>query len=155
MSMNQIQLTDLDRRLIAELAQNCRIGYRELGEKLGIPASTCHGRVRAFEEAGVIRGYHADVDPEAAGLSVQALIQVRVHSHRRDRLTEIFQELRELPGVQQIYIIGGDRDFVMHIACPSVSGLRDFVSNHLSSRPELAQTQTQLVFEHALGHAPT
>ena len=53
------------------------------------------------------------VDPEAAGLSVQALIQVRVHSHRRDRLTEIFQELRELPGVQQIYIIGGDRDFVM------------------------------------------
>ena len=102
----------------------------------------------------MIRGYHADVDPEAAGLSVQALIQVRVHSHRRDRLTEIFQELRELPGVQQIYIIGGDRDFVMHVACPSVSGLRDFVSNHLSSRPELAQTQTQLVFEHALGHAP-
>ena len=152
--MNQIQLTDLDRRLLAELSQNCRTGYRELGEKLGIPASTCHGRVRALEAAGVIRGYHADIDPEAAGLGVHALIQVRVHSNRRDRLTEIFQELRELPGVQQLYIVGGDRDFVMHVACPSVRGLRDFVSQHLSSRPELAQTQTQLVFEHALGHVP-
>jgi DNA-binding Lrp family transcriptional regulator len=152
--MNQIQLTDLDLRLVAELAKDCRIGYRELGERLGIPASTCHGRVRALEEAGVIRGYHADIDPEAAGLGVHALIQVRVHSHRRDRITEIFGELRELPGVQQVYIIGGDRDFMLHVACASVPALRDFVSTQLSSRPELAQTQTQLVFEHATGLAP-
>ena len=149
------RLDAIDWKILRELQADGRMTNVELASRVGISAPPCLRRVRALEEAGVIRGYHADVDPEAAGLSVQALIQVRVHSHRRDRLTEIFQELRELPGVQQIYIIGGDRDFVMHIACPSVSGLRDFVSNHLSSRPELAQTQTQLVFEHALGHAPT
>lgn len=149
--MNTFQLTELDHRLLAELTENCRIGYRELGERLGIPTSTCHSRVRALEAAGVIRGYHADIDPEAAGLGVHAIIQLRMHSHGRDRLLDVFHELRALPRVQHVYTIGGDRDFMLHVACASVPALRDFIAEHLGTRPELAQTQTQIVFEHAPG----
>lgn len=73
--MNRIQpeaarLDDTDRRILRELARDGRLSYKELAARTGVPVSTCHGRVRALEEAGVIRGYRADIDPVAAGADV-------------------------------------------------------------------------------------
>lgn len=152
--MKSFQLTDTDRSIITELVRDGRIGYQDLARKVGIPTSTCHGRVRALENAGIIRGYHADIDPEAIGHDVNALIMLRLTNQQRDRLPALTQHLRSVPGVQQVFLIGGDKDLVIHVACPNVPALRDLIAEKIAPNPAFAQTQTQIVFEHGRGHAP-
>ncbi|QIK62645.1 Lrp/AsnC family transcriptional regulator [Leucobacter viscericola] len=152
--METLQLSDIDRRIVAALAQFGRIPYKELAAEVGIPTSTCHGRVRALEERGVIRGYRADISPEAIGQSVSALIMLRVHSHQRDRVPTLTSQLQHIPGVQQVFLIGGDKDLVVHVACESVPALRTLIAEHFGSNSALAQTQTQIVFEHLPGLTP-
>src|ERR671927_263785 len=76
-------LDDIDRRLVRELAIDARIPNNALAKRVGIAPSTCLGRVRSLRERGVIRGYHADVDPAALGRPIQAMIAVRLQAHAR------------------------------------------------------------------------
>ncbi|QIM15404.1 Lrp/AsnC family transcriptional regulator [Leucobacter insecticola] len=152
--MKDIQLSDVDRRIVSALACDGRMPYKELAELVGLPVSTCHGRVRALESRGIITGYHAEVDPVAAGSEVQALILIRIHSHHRNRVSVVSDELVRLPGVQRVFLIGGDIDLVVHVATASVAALRSFVSEHFGSDPIYAHTQTQLVFEARGGQSP-
>lgn len=151
--MNGIQLTATDRLILEELARDGRLSNKELSERVGMPRSSCHGRVRALEDAGIIRGYHADIDPVAAGASVEALISVGVHDNVRSHLPGITHRLHNLPGVQRVFLIGGDHDFVVHVACESVPALRDFIRIHLGSDPDLGRTRTQIIFEQLAGAA--
>ncbi|MFJ4165223.1 Lrp/AsnC family transcriptional regulator [Microbacterium sp. NPDC089698] len=148
-----IRLTPTDRRILDELTRDGRLSNKELAARVGLPRSTCHGRVRALEEAGVIRGYHAELDPVAAGAGVEALIMVAVKEDARDQVPAITARLRTIPGVQRVYLIGGVHDLVIHVACESVPGLRDFLRTHLGSVPALGQTQTQIIFEQHPGVA--
>lgn len=152
--MNQIQLSETDRLILRELTQDGRLPYKELSARTGLPISTCHGRVRALERAGIIRGYRADVDPVAAGADVQALISFTVRGSHRNLVPEVTAALADIPGAQNVYLLGGDRDIVVHVACTSVAELRSLISQHLGSNPTLDQTHTQIVFEHIRGKTP-
>ncbi|BCW61765.1 hypothetical protein StoSoilB22_07380 [Arthrobacter sp. StoSoilB22] len=127
---------------------DARIPNNILAAKAGIAPSTCLGRVRALRDAGIIRGFHASVDLEALGLLVYALISVRVNSQARNKMFAIGQRLRSLPNVQSVFLLAGDQDFLMHVACGTPTELRDFIAVHLASDPAIANTQTNLVFDH-------
>lgn len=152
--MNRIQLSEIDRRILAELAIDGRTPYKVLADRVGIPASTCHGRVRALEQQGVIRGYRADIDPLAAGHMVSALILITVHSHQRGLVTQVAEAVRHIPGVQQVFLIGGEKDIVVHVSTSSVEELRNLIAEHLATQQALTQTETQIVFEHLSGTRP-
>ncbi|MCS3443912.1 Lrp/AsnC family transcriptional regulator [Microbacterium phyllosphaerae] len=147
-------MTDADRRILRELSQDGRLSNKELAVRVGLAPSTCHGRVRMLEDAGVIRGYRAVVDAQAAGAAISALISVAVLNHARSQVTEIVPLLQGVPGVQQVFLLGGDRDIVVHVAMADVPSLREFIRVHIGSHPDLGQSQTQLIFEHAIGGAP-
>lgn len=152
--MNSFRLTESDRRILHELASDGQLPYKELAARVGLPISTCHGRVRALEGAGVIRGYRADIDPVVAGLGVAALISVTISSSRRGEVPAIAESLRSIPGVQRVFLIGGDRDLVLQVACASVADLRELISTHLGKNPALGQTHTNIVFEELPGTRP-
>ena len=104
----------LDRidRLIVELLQNdARTPNNAIAAAAGIAPSTCLGRIRSLRERGVIRGFHADVDPAAVGRGLQALISIRLQAHARSNLTEFKDYLAGLPAVERIFFVTGDRDF--------------------------------------------
>lgn len=152
--MNDIQLSETDRLIVNTLAHYGKLPYQDLAERVGIPTSTCHSRVRALERRGVIAGYRVEIDPAAIGRNVSALILLSVHNHKRDRLPSLSDELANIPGVQQIFLIGGDKDLVVHVTCESVAALRRLLTEHFGSNPILTQTQTLLVFDHKQGNAP-
>lgn len=149
-----VVLTESDRSILRALAADGRLSNKELADRVGLAPSTCHGRVRALEEAGVIRGYRAEVDPVAAGAAISALISVAVLDHARSQVTELVPMLRAIPGVQQVFLLGGDRDIVLHVSTADVASLRELIRVHIGSHPDLGQSQTQLIFEHAAGQAP-
>ncbi|MGH3246024.1 MAG: Lrp/AsnC family transcriptional regulator [Trebonia sp.] len=140
-------LDELDRRLVTELAADARIPNNALAERVGIAASTCLGRVRSLRDRGVIRGYHADVDPAALGRPLQAMIAVRLQSHARSRIRGFAAEVAGLPEVLNVFFLAGKDDFMLHVAAASTASLRDFVET-LSSNGDVSYTETSLIFEH-------
>ncbi|WP_459985817.1 Lrp/AsnC family transcriptional regulator [Nocardioides sp. AN3] len=142
-------LDDIDRILLAELSADARQPNNALAAKAGIAPSTCLGRIRALRESGVVRGFHADIDPSLAGRPLQAMIAVRMHGHARARLEAFMRHLAGLPGVLNVFLLGGGHDFFVHVAAAGTDGLNAFVIEHLSSNPDVALTETNLIFQHA------
>jgi DNA-binding Lrp family transcriptional regulator len=140
-------LDDIDRHIVHELARDARIANNALAERVGIAPSTCLGRVRSLRERGVIRGYHADVDPAAIGRPLQAMIAVRLQSHARSRIRGFVAGVAGLPEVLNVFFLAGKDDFLLHVAAASTASLRDFVET-LSSNGDVSYTETSLIFEH-------
>lgn len=141
-------LDDVDRAIVAELSTDARLPNNALAERVGIAPSTCLGRLRALRESGVIRGFHADVDPELSGRPIQAMVAVRMQSHARGHLEEFLAAVAQLPEVRNAYLLGGAHDFFLHVATADTEELREFVIRHLSGNPDVALTETNLIFSH-------
>ena len=147
-------LDPIDRRILAALVRDARIANNALAAEVGIAPSTCLGRVRAMREAGVIRGYHADLDPDAIGVPLQAMIAVRLRAGARDRMRLFTERMQRRPEVRNIYFLAGADDFILHVAARDTDDLRSFVVENLNSDADVAGTQTSLIFEHLRGASP-
>jgi DNA-binding Lrp family transcriptional regulator len=141
-------IDETDRAILRLLARDARLPNNAIAERVGIAPSTCLGRIRAMRDKGVIRGYHADIDPAALGQSVQAMIAVRLQAHARGHLSEFAETMVALPEVLNVFFLAGAVDFYVHIAASSTDTLRDFVVDNLSANPDVALTETNLIFEH-------
>lgn len=141
-------LDRIDRRILALLAENARITNQDLAAKVGLSPSSCLERVRALRESGVLRGVHADLRPEALGAGLQALVAVRLRQHTREWVDGFQRYATGLPEVLQIYHVTGEEDFLVHVACRDSHHLREFSLDAFTTRPEVAQIHTALIFEH-------
>src|SRR3954447_17633785 len=139
---------EIDLRILRVLAEDARIPNNALAEQVGIAPSTCLGRVRALREQGVVRGYHADIDPAALGRPIPAMIAVRLQTHARGHIPDFMAKIATLPEVLNVFFLGGANHFLVHIAATSTQNLRDFVVVNLSGNPDVALTETNLIFEH-------
>jgi DNA-binding Lrp family transcriptional regulator len=139
----------IDSQILAILAVDGRITNQALASRVGIAPSTCLQRVRALRSNGILRGFAADIDPAALGYPVQAMVAVRMQSHARAKLVAFMGDSLELPGVLNAYLLGGSSDFLIHLAAGSVDELHNFVIDRLSGNPDIASTETSLIFRYA------
>ncbi len=153
-NVRPVDLDAVDRRLLAILHADARISNSALADAVGIAPSTCHGRVRRLQELGVIRGFHADIDPAAIGLPLQAMVSVRLQSGARGKIRNFLQQIRRKPQVIDVYFLAGADDFILHVAARDTDDLRSFVVDNLNADADVAGTQTSLIFEHLRGGAP-
>lgn len=144
---NDVRLDRTDRALLRLLEQDARTPNNALAEAVGIAPSTCLGRVRSLRERGVIRGYHADVDPAATGHPLQAMISVRLQADARNRLAEFVDRVGRLPEVRDVYFLAGQDDYLLRVATAGTLALRDLVTS-LNEHPDVAGTRTSLIFDH-------
>jgi len=145
-----VTLDAVDRQIIDLLAENARITNAELAEKTGIAQSTCILRVRSLVSRGVITGFHASVNAAAVGLGLQVLISVTLRATARQQLSQFMADMRNLPEVVQVFFLGGSEDFIVHLAVKDSEQVREFVLEHLSANAAVANTRTNMVFEHFL-----
>lgn len=144
-------LDDVDRALLNLLEEDGRATNAQLARAAGIAESTCLARMRTLRERGVIRGVHADVDPVAVGRPVEAMVAVRFSGHERSHIEVFTEQVPQLPGVLSLFHVSGATDFYVHVACPNAHDLRDFVLDHLTSRPGVAHAETSLIFDSRRG----
>jgi DNA-binding Lrp family transcriptional regulator len=152
--VRQVEIDDVDRRILTALHADARMSNSALADLVGIAASTCHGRVRRLQELGVIRGFYADIDPSAIGLSLQAMISVTLQSNARGKIRSFIQHIRSRPQVMDVYFLAGADDFILHVAARDTDDLRAFVVENLNADADVAGTQTSLIFEHLRGASP-
>src|SRR6201997_3718341 len=108
--MRRIRLDRIDRRILRHLLMDGRMTNVELARRAGISAPPCLRRVRALEEAGIIRGYHADLAPEALGYAVTVFAQVGLSSQADADLKAFEQLVATWPEVREAYMLAGETD---------------------------------------------
>ena len=142
------QLDETDRRILQVLAVEARIPNNALADRVGIAPSTCLARVRSLLERRVIKGFDADIDPDAVGHSIQAIIAVSLQVDARHLIHSFAEKLSQMVEVRNVFFLAGAHDFLVHVVAHDTANLREFVVVNLSGSPEVASTETNLIFEH-------
>ncbi|HOW02194.1 MAG TPA: Lrp/AsnC family transcriptional regulator [Rhodoglobus sp.] len=149
-SMRSLDATD--RALLRALSANARVTGSELAAMAGIAQSTVALRLRRLQHDGYLKGSHADIDLAALGVTLQALIAVKLVKHVRIEVDAFRQAAPTWPGVLALFHMGGADDYLLHVASRSAEDLRQFVLTYLAGHPAVAHTETNLIFEHVVGH---
>ena len=139
------KLDEIDRKILAELQADGRMTNVELAKRVGISAPPCLRRVRTLEEAGYIRGYHADVNPRELGFEVQVFAMVRLHSQAESDLSAFEQRCRDWPLVRECHMLNGEIDFILKCASPDLSSFQSFLTDELLKADNVANVKTSLV----------
>ncbi|MBI1210726.1 MAG: winged helix-turn-helix transcriptional regulator [Alphaproteobacteria bacterium] len=142
--MQRIKLDAIDRRILHELQANGRITNVELSKRAKISAPPCLRRVRALEQAGFIRGYHADLDPKTLGYEVMAFAFVGLASQAEPDLKAFEAQVTQWPIVRECYMMSGEVDFILKCAARDLSEWQSFVTEKLTAAKNVASVKTTL-----------
>jgi DNA-binding Lrp family transcriptional regulator len=139
------KLDPIDRHILAELQADGRMTNVELAKRVGISAPPCLRRVRTLEEAGYIRGYHADIDARELGFEVQVFAMVRLHSQAEVDLSAFEAKARAWPLVRECHMLNGEIDFILKCVAPDLSTFQRFLTSELTAADNVASVKTSLV----------
>ena len=137
-------LDSIDRRLLAELQDEGRVTNVDLARRVGLTAPPCLRRVRALEEAGVIRGYHADLDASSLGFTITVFAMVSLKSQAEEDLRAFENHIKELPEVRECHMLNGEIDFILKIVSKDLQNFQEFLTSKLTPAPNVASVKTSL-----------
>ena len=146
-----VALDDIDLRILAALTHDGRMSIRTLAESLHISRANAYARIQRLRDTNVIRGFRADIDHVAAGMATSAYLTVTL---RQNEWRVVAEQLRALPGVVHIALVGGDFDVIMLVRVRDNTDLRRLVLDAIQGMPGVVSTRTLLVFEEAEPHNP-
>jgi DNA-binding Lrp family transcriptional regulator len=142
--MRRIRLDRIDRRILQCLQEDGRMTNVELARRAGITAPPCLRRVRALEEAGLIRGYHATLAAEALGYPVTVFAQVGLASQAESDLMAFEERVRSWPEVREAHMLAGETDFLLKIVATDWDSYQRFLSTKLTSAPNVAHVKSAM-----------
>lgn len=142
--MAKVKLDRIDRKILNDLQEKGRMTNVELAERAGISAPPCLRRVRALEEAGVIRGYHADIDPASLGYGVSVFAQVGLSNQSENDQRKFEELVKTWPLVRECYLVSGDSDYILKIVAEDWGAYQGFLTQHLSAAPNVSHIKSAL-----------
>jgi DNA-binding Lrp family transcriptional regulator len=138
----------IDWAIVRILQDDARVTNRELAAAVHVSTSTSSERTRALQASGAISGYHASIALDALGRHVQALIAVTVRPPSRENIEGFRNWATDLQEVMSLFVVAGGSDFLLHVGVPDTDALYAFVIDRLTERPEVADVNTSVVYEH-------
>ncbi|MCB2062364.1 MAG: Lrp/AsnC family transcriptional regulator [Novosphingobium sp.] len=142
-------LDDIDKDLLASLQEDGRMTNVDLAARVGLTPPPCLRRVRALEESGVIRGYHADLDAAKLGYAITVFAMVSLKSQAEDALRQFEDHVRGLPEVRECHMLNGEIDFILKIVSRDLQSFQEFLTSKLTPAPNVASVKTSLTIRTA------
>jgi Lrp/AsnC family leucine-responsive transcriptional regulator len=128
-----MELDRYDRQILRVLQKEGRISNQDLADRIGLSPSPCLRRVRALEEAGIVKGYHALLDPKALGYSLMALIYISMDMHTPERFDNFERQIRGLPEVLEcLMITGQDADYQLKVVIEDMDAFQELLLNRIT-----------------------
>jgi Lrp/AsnC family leucine-responsive transcriptional regulator len=140
-----MKLDRSDTRILGALQDDGRLTVVELAEEVGLSQTPCARRIRALEQAGVIEGYAAIVNPARVGLKVQAFVQVKLQQHADDVVMSFQRELSKFDEVISCFAVTGASDFLLYVAVPDLEALGATVLKRLMKLPGVRDVHSSIV----------
>lgn len=138
--MNELDKFDL--AILDQLQNDGRLSNAELAQRVGLSAAPCWRRVRALEEAGYIKGYHAELDRSKLGLGVLAFVRLDAERHAGDTLRALEDTLKSIPEVVSCHYISGTGTFEMQVVSQDLATFSQFAREVLINLPHVKDLRT-------------
>ena len=142
--MRRVKLDRIDRRILHDLQADGRMTNVELARRAGISAPPCLRRVRALEKAGLIKGYHAEVNAEALGFAVTVFAQVGLSSQAEPDLKAFEALMASYPEVRECHMLAGEADFLLRIVATDWDAYQRFLTTRLTAAPNVSHVKSAL-----------
>lgn len=143
-SLAHYHLDEIDLRILDLLQADGRMTNVELAHQVGLTAPPCLRRVRALEEAGIIRGYHAEIDAAALGWDIMVFVMVSLKSQAESDLKTFEARMAELPEVRECHMLNGEIDFLLKVVARNLPSFQSFLTERLTSAENVASIKTSL-----------
>ena len=132
----------VDRSILAILQEDGRASHASIAKRVGLSAPAVGDRVRKLEQQGVIRGYHADVDPVALGLGIAAFVAITPQP--RKPAQKLVDRLIEQPEIEELHAVAGTYSYIIKVRVPSTAALDAFL-DRLFTMEGVERTETTMV----------
>jgi len=143
--MNQKIADSLDRRILKELVRDARITNNQLADRVGLTPSPCLRRLRRMEEAKIIRGYTALVDPAVEGWTMAAMVVVKLSRQHEDEITMFEAAIREWDEVLECYLVTGAPDYILKVMSTGLEGYEAFIKGKIARLKCVASIETSFI----------
>lgn len=143
------KLDDIDRKILQLLQDDGRMTNVELARRVGISAPPCLRRVRALEEHGLIKGYHAELDGGVLGYGITVFAMVGLHSQAEADLVAFEERVKAWPFVRECYMLNGEIDFMLKVVARDLNEFQTFLTSELTPAPNVASVKTALTIRSA------
>lgn len=140
-------LDTFDAAILEALAHEGRISITELSRRIGLSKSPTQARLKRLEEAGVIRGYRAILDPVRLGLDHVAFVEVRLSDTREAALAEFNDAVAKVSEVEQAHLIAGSFDYLLKVRTSDMRSYRRVLAERISQLPHIANTSTYVAMQ--------
>lgn len=134
----------IDRQILSLLQADGRMTNVELAERVGLTAPPCLRRVRALEEAGAIRGYHAALDPVTLGYGITVFALVSLRSQAESDLAAFERHVADIPEVRECHMLNGEIDFILKIVATDLKSFQEMLTTQLTTAENVASVKTSL-----------
>ena len=135
-------LDKYDIAILRELQAEARLTNAELAQRVGLSAAPCWRRVRALEEAGYIRGYHAEIDRHKIGLGVLAFVRLDAERNTGDLTLAMEQAIAQIPEVVSCHYISGTGTFELQVVARDLDSFSQFARDVLLNLPNVKDMHT-------------
>jgi DNA-binding Lrp family transcriptional regulator len=137
----------IDRAIIEQLSRNARLSNVELAERVRLSPSPCLRRVRALEKAGVIRGYHADIDDAALGRGFEVTVLVELTQKDRETVERFEERVAAMEAVVECRRMFGVPDYIIRVAVADVAAYEAFYMNELADLAGIGRVSSQFTMK--------
>lgn len=142
--MRRSKLDKIDKKILINLLADGRMSNVDLAKEVGISAPPCLRRVRALEENGFIKSYHAKVDPSVLGYGVTIFANVKLTSQADKDLSAFEKQIDKWDMVRECHMLAGDVDFILKIVAKDWDDYQEFLTNHLTAAPNVTSVKSSL-----------
>lgn len=134
-----------DRRILAVLMADARISNNDLAERVGLSPSPCLRRVRRMEEAGIIRGYTARIDPGVDGWTTTAIVVVRLTRQHEDEIVMFEEAVRDWDEVMECHLVAGSPDYMLKVMSRGLDSYERFIKEKIARLNCVTSIETNFV----------
>lgn len=143
----------IDAEIIRLLQNDGRMSNKQIAARIGLAPSSVHDRLKRLWRDGVLIGAHADADPKAMGVGLEALLMIELAKHERSTVDRFMDEIVDIPEVRSAHLITGRYDLVVHVVARDTRHLKDLALDQFTNRPGVTRIETSIIYETRVNHA--
>lgn len=147
-------MDDIDRKILAELQRDGRLTLTELSERIGLSLSPCQRRLRTLEQAKVINGYRATIDPSSVGLHFSAIVFATLRHMTVEDVASFEDALLDIPEITRAERLFGDPDYMLHVIAHDLNAFQKLYDRSLLALPSLLRLTSTIVMKSICQNRP-
>lgn len=140
-----VKLDATDRKILEILQANSNITNAQLAKEIGLSPAPTLERVNKLESSGVIRSYHAVIDPASVGLGVSTFVMASLKGHNKDNIEKFIAAIKKIPEIVECHHVTGAADFILKIVCVDIAAYQQLMLERVSNVDVVDSLQSMVI----------